>query len=221
MESEDLPIFPLTGVVLFPEVQAPLHIFEPRYRQMAEDALAGGQAIGMVVIPPEHAHESDGDPPLHPIGCAGTIRQAQKLPDGRFNLVLEGTHRFRILEEPPRPEQRLYRIARVARLEDPFPEADHKAAARLRKQIVDHVAELVRRADPERARKFSEQILEGVSDAAFVNSLCQALSFPVDEKLALLDAPDVLDRCTLLEGLLSFRVAGLGAGGSRGSQSVH
>jgi Lon protease-like protein len=221
MTSADLPIFPLTGVVLFPEVQAPLHIFEPRYRQMTEAALASSQQIGMVVIAPEHAHEASGDPPLHPIGCAGTIRQAQKLPDGRYNLMLEGTRRFRILHEPAGPADRLYRVAQVELLDDPFTTADRQAAAGLRDQIVAHVAELVRRSDPKRARSFSEKIFEGVGEAAFVNSLCQAMRFPTEEKLALLDAPDVLTRCQLLEGLLSFRVAGLGAGGRQGSASVH
>ena len=221
METEELPIFPLSGVVLFPEAQAPLHIFEPRYRQMTEAALAGSQRIGMVIIDPEHVHETAGDPPLHPIGCAGSLRQAQELPDGRFNIVLEGTQRFRILEEPPRPPDRLYRVARVELLDDPFPDRDQEPAVRLRDRIVEHVAELVRRSDPERAARFSDEIFRGVGDAAFVNSLCQALSFPPDEKLALLDAPDVLSRFELLEGLLSFRLAGLGAGGTRGSQSVH
>ena len=221
MQSEILPIFPLSGVVLFPEVQAPLHIFEPRYRQMTEAALAGSQRIGMVVIDPYHVDDSAGDPPLHPVGCQGIIRQAQELPDGRYNLVLEGTRRFRILEEPPRPASQLYRTATVELLDDPFPDEDRAKAVPLRRRIVEHVAELVRRSDPERAREFSEGLFRGVDDSIFVNSLCQALSFPADEKLALLDAPDVLSRCELLEGLLSFRVAGLGAGGSRGSQSVH
>jgi Lon protease-like protein len=221
METEDLPIFPLSAVVLFPEVQAPLHIFEPRYRQMTEAALAGSQQIGMVVIDPDHVEEAAGDPPLHPIGCAGTIRQAQEMPDGRFNLVLEGTRRFRILEEPLRPAQQLYRAATVELLDDPFPDDDRARTAPLRDRIVAHVAELVRRSDPERAKDFSEGIFDGVDDPVFVNSLCQALSFPQEEKLALLDAADILSRCELLEGLLSFRVAGLGAGGTRGSQSVH
>ncbi len=221
MRTEELPIFPLTGVVLFPEVQAPLHIFERRYRQMTEAALAGSRQIGMVVIAREHAHETAGDPPLHPVGCTGRIRQAQKLPDGRYNLVLEGTRRFRILEEPARPAERLYRVAKVEPLDDPFPAADCQAVTRLRDRIATHLAELRRRNDPEHPRKFSEQIFRGVGDAAFVNSLCQALSFPTDEKLALLDAPDLLSRCELLEGLLSFRVAGLGAGRRRASETVH
>ena len=221
MTSEELPIFPLTGVVLFPEVQAPLHIFEPRYRQMTEAALSGARQIGMAVIAPEHAHEAAGDPALHAIGCVGAIRQAQKLPDGRYNIVLEGTRRFRILDEPARPADRLYRVATVELLDDPFPPADRQAAVPLRERVVAHVAALVRQSDPQRARSFSEQIFQGVGDAAFVNSLCQALSFPTDEKLALLDAADVLTRYQLLEGLLSFRVAGLSAGGGRGSPSVH
>jgi Lon protease-like protein len=221
MEAELLPIFPLTGVVLFPESQAPLHIFEPRYRQMTEAALAGSQRIGMVVIDPEHARDAAGDPPLHPIGCAGVLRQAQQLPDGRYNIVLEGTHRFRILEEPPRPAEQLYRAARVEPIDDPFPDCDRAQAGTLREQIVDHVSELMRRSDPERAQEFSEQIFQGVGHAAFVNSLCQALSFPPEEKLALLDAPGVLPRFELLEGLLSFRVAGMSAAGGSGPQSVH
>ncbi len=169
MRTEELPIFPLTVVVLFPEVQAPLHIFEARYRQMTEAALAGSQQIGMVVIAREHAHETAGDPPVHPVGCTGSIRQAQKLPDGRYNLVLEGTRRFRILEEPARPAERLYRVAKVEPLEDPFPAADSQAASQLRKRIVTHLAELERRNDPKHARKFSEPFFREVGDAAFFN----------------------------------------------------
>lgn len=221
MKTEELPIFPLTGVVLFPGVQAPLHIFEPRYREMTAAALGGSQRIGMAVIPPEHAHETAGDPPLHPVGCAGTICGAQKLPDGRYNLVLQGTERFRILDEPERPADRLYRLARVELLPDAFPAGDREPAAQLRKRIGDHVLQLVRRSDPERAQELSDPPFPGVGDAVFVNSLCQALNFPVDEKLALLDAAGVLRRFELLEGLLSFRVAALSSGGTPGTPSVH
>ncbi len=113
MSTDELAIFPLSNVVLFPGVQAPLHLFEPRYRQMAEHVLDGDRRIGMVVVPPEHAAEMRGDPPVYPIGCTGTVGQSQRLRDGRFNVVLIGTHRFRITSEAPQPADRLYRVAEV------------------------------------------------------------------------------------------------------------
>jgi hypothetical protein len=120
-ESERLPIFPLSNVVLFPRVKTPLHLFEPRYRQLARDVLQGERRIGMVVVRPEHVDEMPGDPPIYPIGCAGVITESQRLPDGRYNLVLLGEHRVRIVGEEPRGESQLYRVAQVVRLPEPYP----------------------------------------------------------------------------------------------------
>ena len=108
-----LPIFPLSNVVLFPGVSTPLHLFEPRYRQLARDVLAGERRIGMVVVRPEFADEMAGDPPVFPVGCAGVITESQRRADGRFDIVLRGETRFELIEEPPRPSERLYRCARV------------------------------------------------------------------------------------------------------------
>ncbi len=108
-----VPIFPLGNVALFPGVSAPLHIFEPRYRQMMESALEGERVIGMVTVRPDAGTDLSGAPPVFPIGCAGTIEEYEQLPDGRYNLVLHGTHRFRIAEEHDPTEDRLFRLARV------------------------------------------------------------------------------------------------------------
>lgn len=221
MPDTEIAIFPLASVVLFPGIQVPLHVFEPRYREMTADALSSGGEIGMAVVPPEHAHAMGGDPPLHPIGCAGSIAQHQRLPDGRYNMILHGTRRFRLLDEAGRAPGRLYRWARIEPLEDPYPETAHAAVAELRPLIVEHVVALVRRTDPERAVQIADDRFHGVDGALFVNSLCQAIPFGIDEKLALLDAPDVASRCELLEGLLSLRVAGLSGAGAAGSSSIH
>ncbi len=108
MTADRIPIFPLPGVVLFPGTLLPLHIFEPRYRAMVADALKGTRLIGMAMI--------DGSRPLReplpvlPLGGAGRIVEQESLDDGRFNIILEGTWRFRIVsEEPANP----YRIASV------------------------------------------------------------------------------------------------------------
>src|SRR5262245_57325268 len=111
--SEEIALFPLSSVVLFPRVRTPLHIFEPRYRQMTEHALAGDRHIGMVAVLPEHEAGMAGDPPVYPVGCAGVISDARRLPDGRFHIVLDGVWRFRICDELARPSERLYRTARV------------------------------------------------------------------------------------------------------------
>ena len=77
---ERLALFPLSNVVLFPRVKTPLHIFEPRYRQMTEAALDGDRRIGMVVVRPEHVEAIAGDPPLFEVGCEGVISDSKKLP---------------------------------------------------------------------------------------------------------------------------------------------
>jgi Lon protease-like protein len=104
-----IPLFPLPGVVLLPGTLLPLHIFEPRYRAMVADALGGERTIGMAMLKP--GWEEGAEPlPVHPLGGAGEIVEAEELPDGRYNIVLEGRFRYRILEESPADP---YRVAQV------------------------------------------------------------------------------------------------------------
>lgn len=94
-----VPIFPLPSTVLLPGEVLPLHIFEPRYRDMVRDALASHRVIGMVSVLPGHELEHLARPPVNEVGCVGLIAQHQELPDGRFLLWLLGLERFRIDEE--------------------------------------------------------------------------------------------------------------------------
>jgi uncharacterized protein len=104
-----IPLFPLPEVVLLPGTLLPLHIFEPRYRAMVADALSGDRTIGMAMIKP--GWETEGrTPEIHPVGGAGRIVEAEELSDGRYNIVLEGEFRYRVVaESPPAP----YRVAEV------------------------------------------------------------------------------------------------------------
>src|SRR5437762_2021486 len=108
--SDLLPIFPLPNVVLFPSVFLPLHIFEPRYREMVADALATDRLIGMVLLRPGWERDYEGRPPIYPIGCTGLITHADRQPDGRYNIVLRGVERFRVVEDDA---ERSYRRAVV------------------------------------------------------------------------------------------------------------
>ena len=205
MNEPELPIFPLSNVVLFPRVKTPLHLFEPRYRQLARDVLQGERRIGMVVVRPEHVAEMPGDPPIYPIGCAGVITESQRLPDGRYNIVLLGEHRVRIVAEEPRGESRLYRVARVVRLQDSYPEAERARVARLRAAIVADVGILIRRAQPDRSHAFDAELFAGVDDETFVNAVSNAFAFPAEEKQSLLEAEDVPERYARLASALSFQ----------------
>ncbi|WZO98105.1 LON peptidase substrate-binding domain-containing protein [Isosphaeraceae bacterium EP7] len=114
-------LFPLPDVVQFPHSILPLHIFEPRYRQMTEDALAGDGLVTVVRVPMPAEMMPDGRAVIEPVACLGRILQHERLPDGRFNFLLLGRKRVRLLREIP--SEKLYRIAEAEILEDLEPDA--------------------------------------------------------------------------------------------------
>jgi uncharacterized protein len=126
MTRRRIPLFPLPGVVLLPGALLPLHIFEPRYRTMVADALLGENTIGMAMIQP--GRELDGPTPeICAVGGAGRIVESDTLSDGRYNIVLEGEFRYRVLQESaPSP----YRVAEIEELASvPFAEAEAAVSA--------------------------------------------------------------------------------------------
>lgn len=214
-DEELLPIFPLANVVLFPRVKTPLHLFEPRYRQLAREVLAAARRIGMVVVRPEHTDAMIDDPPVFPIGCAGTVTESQRLPDGRYNIVLLGEERFRVIDEPPRPEERLYRVARVRYLVTENDPADAERIERLRANVVESLGALVRYSQPEKAASFAPDLFAGVDDETFVNALANSLALAPEDKQRLLEADRLVDRFARLAGILGFQRAEIEARGSR------
>lgn len=118
--TKPIPLFPLDQVALMPQQVLPLHIFEPRYRQMVSDALDGPGLIAMGVFDGSAWKQSyHGRPPLRPAACIGHIHQHEKLPDGRYNLLLHGVCRARIIEELAPDQGRLYRMALFEPLDAP------------------------------------------------------------------------------------------------------
>jgi Lon protease-like protein len=123
-----LPIFALPEVVLLPGTLLPLHIFETRYRAMVADALEGDRTIGMALLKPGW-EEGGRDPAVFPVGGAGEIVESEQLDDGRYNILLEGRFRFRIVREATAEPYRQARVEEIASL--PF--ADLKSEARARR----------------------------------------------------------------------------------------
>lgn len=109
------PLFPLPNVVLFPKAILPLHIFEPRYRTMMDDALGGGQTICMALLEPGWEPDYHGSPEVYRVACVGRVVQHQRLEDGRYNVALHGETKVAI-EGFERDEP--YRVARVRPLEE-------------------------------------------------------------------------------------------------------
>ena len=185
-----LSIFPLPGAIVFPGLQLPLHIFEPRYRALVSDALVKDRRIAM--IQPQNAIEGA---PLFTIGCVGKIGEVEALDDGRYNIVLEGEARFRLLRE--------------IEVNTPFRQVEGEL-------IVDREYETlsaVERASFEReSRRFANlqgyaidwDSVERLDDLALINGVSQIAPFDAAAKQALLEAPDLRSRCELLVQLMQF-----------------
>jgi Lon protease-like protein len=107
-----MPVFPLDQVTLLPQQVLPLHIFEPRYRQMVTDALDASGQIAMAVFDGrDWKQQYHGRPPIRPAVCIGHIAQHEKLADGRYNIILRGVCRARVIKELAPRDARLYREA--------------------------------------------------------------------------------------------------------------
>jgi Lon protease-like protein len=221
-QDDTIALFPLAQVALFPRARVPLHVFEPRYRQLMAHALTGARRIGMATVRVDHVAGMAGDPPLYAVGCAGVVEDAVRRDDGRYDVVLRGTQRFRIVDEPPRPADRLYRVARVELLDDPFDEAREGIPLQgLRLDAIDQLSQLLRLTAPDAARPLDPRRFSGIDDVTFVNVLCQLLDLAPPEKQALLETDGILSRCERLVALLRFRVAAQCGGVPGASRAVH
>jgi Lon protease-like protein len=206
-----IPIFPLPNVVLFPNVFLPLHIFEPRYRQMVEEVLKGDRIIGMVLLRPGWEGDYEGRPQVYPIGCAGVVTHAERLPDGRFNIVLRGMEKFRIRgEQPDQDKTRLYRVADIEAVpEPPIDSVRAEMQANRRRLEALLVPQPEGGKDTKEAKVAKDQppkVPTAMADEDLVNALAQYLEFEPVEKQALLERDGLLERCRSLIELLEMKV---------------
>ena len=192
----ELPVFPLTGVLLLPRGRLPLNVFEPRYLAMTRDALGHGRMIGM--IQPQEGCGDAGDPPLYRTGCAGRINAFSETDDGRFLLTLIGVARFDVAEELPR-DGRLYRRVR--------PEwAPYRGDLVPDEAAIDR-PRLVGALKPffERHKITADfEAIETTPAERLVNTLAMVCPFAPREKEALLEAPDLGERARLLAALVEM-----------------
>jgi Lon protease-like protein len=204
--SDLLPIFPLPNVVLFPGVFLPLHIFEIRYREMVADALLGDRIIGMTLLRPGWEADYEGRPPIYPIGCSGLITHFERLTDGRYNIVLRGLERFRVIEEN---QSRTYRRAVVEPLADGSAEpGDRTAVVDLRSKLQSLLSPGIEWQTTDQAETPSPyaRATSAMSDEDLVNALSQYLDLEPLEKLALLQRDTLRARAESLVELLEMKI---------------
>ena len=185
-----LSIFPLGGAILFPGLQLPLHVFEPRYRALVGSALAKDRKIAM--IQPQAASEGA---PLFEIGCVGRIGEVEALDDGRYNIVLEGQSRFRVLRE--------------LEVTTPFRQVEAELIA---DPETESLSAIERVGFEQEAREFADRqgyavdwdAVSHLDDQALINGVSQIAPFDAAAKQALLEAPNIAARCELLVQLMQF-----------------
>lgn len=194
MLPASIPIFPLPNVVLFPGVFLPLHIFEPRYRQLVADAAVGDRLIGMSLLRPGWEADYAGRPAVYEIGCAGVLTHVEPLDDGRYNIVLKGVQKFRMVAESP---DRPYRVATVEPILDVIADAQRESLKDGRHQLELQLAPLLERSE--------RRLPSNLSDEEVVNALSQYLELELVERQALLECAGPVARCALLLELLQMK----------------
>ena len=198
---EIVPVFPLPNVVFFPHTYLPLHIFEPRYRDMVDDAVSGGQCIGMALLKDgweEHYYEA---PPIFELGCVGRMTTVQKLSDGRFNIVLEGLRRCTYHEEtvPSR-----YRQAKISL----YPRHETDELENSLRNKVTEAAEIY--LQTKKVPDLCQIIASGrLSDRLLVNSLSAGLDFTPIEKQFLLESDHLSQQARRLLDLIRLKLPNL------------
>ena len=191
-----IPVFPLPNVVLFPKTYLPLHIFEPRYRQMVDDTVMGGQCIGMALL--KEGWESDyyGNPPVFAMGCVGRLVSVQPLADGRSNILLQGLERFEIGAESFDKPYRQASITLKMRGEEASLDSS------VRQRLVGVLEEYLHsRKDPP---TWQAWFREDVSDEILVHTLSSYLECTPLEKQFLLEAQTLHQQARRLSDLIQF-----------------
>jgi Lon protease-like protein len=196
-------LFPLPNLVLFPSLLQALHIFEPRYRQMTADALAGDKLFTMALLKPGWETDYEGRPAIHSIACLGKILNHELLPDGRYNLQLRGLRRVRVVTELD--NGRLYRSAQVEVLADTST-VSPAHETRFRRQLAKAIAPWCPSGGTHEV--FAKLLKSSLPLGTVSDILSFALPLEVARKQVVLETLDVGER---VQSLLTFLKAGKAA----------
>jgi Lon protease-like protein len=199
-ELLELPIFPLPEVVFFPETVLPLHVFEPRYRDMIADCLAGSRHLAVVMLRPGWERDYYGRPPVHAVAGAGEIMQAERLADGRYNVLLDGQTRIRIEEELA--GERSYRVVRARPLPEVLSEPDQASLPDRMLTLRGAYAKLLDALGQSHADVVGRLTVAGARPAAVIDRIVSAVVPDAAVRQRILEAVDVSERLDLATAAL-------------------
>jgi Lon protease-like protein len=194
-----IPVFALPNVVFFPRMYLPLHIFEPRYREMVADAVAGGGCVGMALLKEGWEQNYYGNPAIFDVGCVGRLVNVQKLDDGRFNILLKGLARFEVRE------QIFDKRYRQATIELKSGDSEVALLPAVRSELVRLLEGYLK--DREEGQQWRDLFRPDVDDEVFVNGLATYLDLPPLDKQFLMEADSLPQRARRLIDLLHFKLA--------------
>ncbi len=189
-------VFPLPNLVLYPNVMQPLHIFEQRYRQMTQEALETDRLIAMALLGPDWEEEYLGSPAIHPVICVCSIVHSREFEDGRFDILVRGLQRARVIEELD--TEKLYRTFQVELLEEKLPDETTDTSA-----WQNEILSLLPRwfpKQPDMVTQFQDLVKNDLPFPTFCDIVGFALPFTVEFKQELLAELDV---CARVEKLLT------------------
>jgi Lon protease-like protein len=188
--SGKVRLFPLPNVVLFPHVLQPLHVFEPRYRQLLEDALDEDRMLALALLQPGWEDSYAERPPIHPVVCIGKILNEQKLPDGRYNLMLQGLCRARVNKELQ--TDRLYRVGHVYLMPD-SPIKSHDREGEVRRRLAEQLGDWFVN-HPVALGQLTKLVQSSLPSGALCDIFSFALPLDSEFKQLLLEETDVEQR---------------------------
>ena len=195
-----LPLFPLPNLVFFPQTRLPLHVFESRYRQLIADVIASDQRFGIVLLRPGYEPGYFGAPPVYACGTVAQFEQTVTLDDGRYNILVHGETRFRIVDEVSHEP---YRVARV--VAQPQVEGDASAAYAQRTWLTE-LSQQYLHFLPEQG---AVPEIATVGLEALTNALIMSLTLDVAEKQRLLETDDLVARAEEVADELEGRIENL------------
>ena len=197
-----IPLFPLPTTVFYPNTFLPLHIFEPRYRSMVADALEGEGKIGVILLKAGWEKDYHGTPEIMNIGCVGKIERHSQLPEGKYNILLSGLHRFRILQEI---EGKLYRQAQIEILEEINNQNLTVDSLPIKKQVIENMKRYLENiSDGEKIEQALD--MENCDTLAqFVDRIAYHFDLPASKMQEFLEEQDVHKRANILYSLIELK----------------
>ena len=210
-----IPVFPLPTTVFYPGTPLPLHIFEPRYRQMTADALEGPRMIGMVLLKSNWENDYFGRPSVFPVGCVGAIEKEIKHPDGKYNFTLAGLRRFHIICEE---KGKIYRQAKVELLDEKNDqEIVEGQPNEYREKLIKIFHDFIGLIPNKNVMKKEPNWNLGNKLSEFVDKFAYQLDFSLEQKQSFLEEQDVLKRVEFLHSFLNMKVDLIHLSRSRGT----